>query len=259
VDESEIACWARAERARVALEKVADQLWPHGIRLAAFKGISIVFGEFGDPSKRALIDADALVVKGSFVEAVWRARRHGWPVRFDDPSAVMLWVDGSKVDLHARALPYPVGRAGRSDLEGALRPARWARSELAEFDDVTHAVLLLAHLAKDRFATTTKCSRDMEVLQQRGVRWPAVVARAESLALRRAVVAGLTACGYSCPATTAGEVIRAAEDVKLLKSALPVEAAFRHRLLADTICRGLGAATFAAVSRPLSKTLRHWI
>jgi hypothetical protein len=183
--------WVHAEVLRRGLVDAAQALRSEGVELIAVKGIYLVFVLGVDPTERPMMDADAIVARGSFHGAVrtlvasgeWRAYE-GWS------SKVLERTDGrgGVVDLHRMALPLFFGALRSEALRRrGHRPAAFDGQVLAP-EATDAACLAVAHFVKDLVGQVGHggLARDLDALAERGRVAPAeLAARLREHRLRR--------------------------------------------------------------------------
>ncbi len=173
--------WIRAELARDALRALAEGLASVGVTVAVVKGVHLAFAVEDAPWRRALSDADAVVVQGSHRAALRWARQSGaWRVRRDDWSTAMLVNErGHSVDLHRRPLPAFFGRL---DAEALARRARPMPEVFGPHvlvpDPLDAAALAIAHFVKDKCGAfaPVRVDADLDALSRRAQLGPSALA-----------------------------------------------------------------------------------
>jgi len=193
---ADVATWLQVESARHAAIRLAADLAPLGVELLVVKGVYLAFAVAESPSFRPVVDADLIVVRGSFARAVAHIRRTvGWTIDESNWSAHAV-VDrntGAAIDLHRRPLPPRFGRVRK----GALR-RRSRRIEdrfgphLRVPDPLDAAALAIAHFTKDNLGVIGhgKLATDLCLLEERARITPHGLARRlEEHGLRRIAVA----------------------------------------------------------------------
>lgn len=193
--------WLNAELLRQALIDAAVALAPEGIELMAVKGTYLVYALGVDATARTMLDADAVVVRGSFGLAVrtlsssgeWTAHE-GWSSKVLARTAPRRGV----IDLHRTALPPFFGRMRSSTLRrrGRRHPAFEGRLLVPEPYDA--ACLAIAHYVKDCLGAKGHggLARDLEWIAERGGIDPTgLAARLSEHGLRRVGLVAFAALG----------------------------------------------------------------
>jgi hypothetical protein len=119
----EAATWAKAESLRAALVEMGGLLAPVGVELLVIKGVYLAHAVAPTPLGRTMIDADAIVVSGSFDRAVEVIQRGGWKTVCDDWSTKGFAHSstGAFIDLHRLPLPPLFGAVRRESLRARSR------------------------------------------------------------------------------------------------------------------------------------------
>jgi hypothetical protein len=196
----QVVRWADAERCRTALLALAAELAPHGIELLVIKGVYVAFVVADEPWMREMLDADAIVVRGSFADAVRVIRASpSFGITCDDWStkAVVHRASGAMVDVHRLALPPGWGRVALSGLQARARklPDVLGPHVLAP-DPLDAAAFTVAHYVKDIVGRKGhgKAAMELDRLVARAGLAPApLAARLRVLGLRRVGLVAFTA------------------------------------------------------------------
>ncbi len=125
-DPSQVTAWAQAERCRASLIALAAEVAPIGVELLVLKGLYIAFAVADSPLLRPMDDADALVVSGSFAQAVAAVRDSKRFELVGENISTKIVVDrhnGMAIDLHRWPLPPRFGRMRAAALRSRARRA----------------------------------------------------------------------------------------------------------------------------------------
>jgi hypothetical protein len=145
--------WAASERCRTALVALAAELTPKGIELLVIKGVYVAFVLADGPWGREMLDADAIVVRGSFSRAVDYVRASpAYQIICDDWSTKTIAHRATRaaIDLHRLPLPPAFGRVSLSALRARARtlPDVFGPHVLVP-DPLDAAACAVAHYVKD--------------------------------------------------------------------------------------------------------------
>lgn len=252
-----------AERHRAAAVALAHLLGPRGIELLAFKGLHFV-GVLGvEPWDRPSADADVLVLRGRFRDALRIIRQSGeWEERTDDWTATALLrrACGSSVDLHRSVLPVCVGGLSRERLSARSRPGPPGLAPMRVPSVEDAAAICLAHEAKNRLSKLARTARDLRVLAAHGLTPSALGDRLRACRLRQCGIVVLTALSaddqsfvpwLAALAPIPGE-LRAAQRTRAAFARHEGESArtmIAHRAIADSVPESIAAVLGALVLR----------
>jgi hypothetical protein len=171
--EEQVSHWSFAERCRRLAVHAAETLRPAGIELVAIKGLALAYGVAEHPWLRPIGDADVLVGRGRFRDAVARLQRAGlpgFPPRACDATFGGLgYAQGAWLDLHGSVLPQGTGGPVVEAIVARARPGPEALAPLLVPDAADAAAIGLAHWAKDGFgrAAPRSFAPDVLLLQDR--------------------------------------------------------------------------------------------
>jgi hypothetical protein len=196
----QVECWATGERCRAALLALAAELAPLGIELLAIKGVYVAFVLADEPWARGMLDADAIVVRGSFARAIDRVRASpAFEIVCDDWSTKTIAHRPSAgiIDLHRLALPPGFGRVSLLALRARARklPDVFGPHLLVP-DAIDAAAFAIANYVKDIVGRKGhgRLALDLDHLVTRAGLAPApLAARLTEQGLRRVGVVAFTA------------------------------------------------------------------
>lgn len=206
-----VLVWAQAERERLAVTTLGEDLAAVDIEFMVFKGIHLAFAIAPSPDFRLCLDADVLLAPNDFERAAARLRALStWSV--DDGNwstyGALHVPTGAYVDLHRIPLPP---RFGRFDVAAARARARTLERAFGPHvlvpDPLDAAALAVAHHAKDLFGVTGhgKLASDLRLLERHG----GVTPRALSVRLAEHGLRRVGLVVFSHLADRATEVVRA--------------------------------------------------
>jgi len=203
---ADVTAWLQAERARHAAIRLAAEVAPLGVELLVVKGIYLAFAVARSPSFRPVVDADLVVVRGSFARAVAHVRRTvGWTVDESNWSthAIVDRATFAVIDLHRRPLPPHFGRMRKAALRRRSRPLEDRFGpHLRVPDPLDAAALAVAHFTKDNLGVIGhgKLAADLRLLEERaGVTPYNLARRLEEHGLRRIAVAAFVVLAEADP------------------------------------------------------------
>lgn len=164
--------WVTAESNRRALIDMARDLEPFGIELLAIKGIYMVYELDVDAIRRPLQDADAIVARGSFDQAIsvltacgrWTPGS-GWSSKAVSRKRGL----GGTVDLHRTPLPLFFGAMRSAALHSRARRSEAFERRVFVPDAEDAACIALAHFVKDA-VSVSRVVRTIDDLRQLGER-----------------------------------------------------------------------------------------
>ncbi len=269
--------WLGIEALRHTLIDMAARLAPMGIELLVVKGIYFAFALGADPARRSMLDADAIVVKGSFDAAVDRLRSAGdlQPVG-DDWSTKGFQRTGAYgfIDLHRLPLPLCFGRVERAKLRArARRMPEELGPHLLVPDPYDAASVSIANYVKDCLAVSAgaKLADDLSLVSAKADVAPAPLAeRLREHGLRRIGIAAFGGLASMDPRWNpwldALRPSRVERRAATLLRQLMARQADRHpdlsfltvRTIADSPWRAAGGFSFTA-ARFLRDRARPWL
>jgi hypothetical protein len=175
-------------RRQALLEPVLGAVHAAGIRLAPYKGASIVHTHYGDPGARPMIDCDLACAPSDVPRVTELFLQHGFERTLrptfrrerDAYHDVKLMKDGLLFELHHRLWHELRMGSDLAPLLARARPFAFGSATAWALDDSDHLFVVMAHAATHGFVANALWLADVALLLDR-----ADYARVEQLAAER--------------------------------------------------------------------------